>query len=491
MAPVKRVVIVGGGIGGLTTALHLTDRAGELSEELELVVLEASSKPGGNIRTDRVDGFTIEKGPNGYLDNVPTTPALVRRLGLEDAVQKADASAANRFLYRNRELHLLPSGPRDFIKSKILSIPGRMRVFLEPFARSRPRGVDETIFGFGSRRIGKEATSVLIDAMVSGVFAGDVTRLSLAASFPKMAAMEEEHGGLVRAMVAGMRKKKAARKDAEARRARGEDVEEDTRPGGPAGPGGTLTSFKDGLDTLPKAAAAELGDRIRFQVEVTSLESMAEDSGEDGKPWLLRTADGQEILADAVVVAVPSPRAAPLLQGVDPELAGTVDRIQTAGLAVVAVALDAEAMGGAPDGFGFLVPRGMGPRILGCLWDSSVFPGRAPENKVLLRAMIGGAHDPDALNHSDEELVRWVLDDLRITMGLETEPLFTRVYRWPLGIGQYTVGHLDRIDTIHQRLAARPGLWMAGSSFYGISMNACIEKAGEQAGEIISFLSAT
>lgn len=489
----KRVIIVGGGIGGLTTALHLKDGAHQLGEGLEVVVLEAGDGPGGNIQTDRVEGFTIEKGPNGYLDNVPTTPALVRRLGLEEQLQKADESAASRFLYRNRQLHLLPMGPLDFLKSKVLSLPGRLRVFVEPFARSRPKGVDETIFGFGSRRIGKEAASILIDAMVSGIFAGNVHKLSLAASLPKMAAMEAEHGGLVRAMVAGMMKKRAAKKEAEERRARGEDVEELTQPGGPAGPGGTLTSFRDGLDTLPKAAAAELGDIIRYGVEVVGVEDAgagdtAPELESEGKRWGVRTADGQLIPTDAVVVAVPSPQAAPLLEGMDRELAETVAQIQTAGLAVVAVALDAEAMGGAPNGFGFLVPRGTGPRILGCLWDSSVFPGRAPEGKVLLRVMIGGAHDPDAVNHPDKELVEWVLDDLRLTMGLETEPLFTRVYRWPLGIGQYTVGHLDRMDRIHEALAARPALWMAGSSFYGISMNACIEKAGAQAGEILEYL---
>ena len=265
---VKRVVIVGGGITGLTTGLHLKDRAGEVDGGLEVVVLEANEDPGGNIRTRREEGFTIERGPNGYLDNVPATPALVRRLGLEDQIQKADESAANRYLYRKGRLHLLPTGPLGFLRSPVLSIPGRLRVFGEPFSRSRPRGVDETIFDFASRRIGTEAASILIDAMVSGVFAGNVRELSLASSFPKMAAMEAEHGGLVKAMVARMREKKRAKKEVEERRARGEDVEDLTQPGGPAGPGGTLTSFREGLDTLPMAAARELGESLRTGVEV-------------------------------------------------------------------------------------------------------------------------------------------------------------------------------------------------------------------------------
>ncbi len=484
----RRVVIVGGGIGGLTTALHLQDRAAEVDGGLDILVLEASSGPGGNIQTERVEGFTIERGPNGYLDNVPTTPALVRRLGIEDQVQRSDEAAANRYLFRNGRLHLLPSGPLGFIKSPVLSVPGRLRVFGEPFARSRPGGLDETIFDFAARRIGTEAASVLIDAMVSGVFAGNVKELSLAASFPKMAAMEEEHGGLVKAMLAGMMEKKAARKEVRERRARGEDVAELVQPGGPAGPGGTLTSFKGGLDTLPKAAAGALGTVLRYGQKVVSVETAGSAASGEEERWIVRTVSGDTLPADAVIVAVPSPQAAPILAGSDEDLSRTISEIKTAGLAVVAVALDASEMGGEPRGFGFLVPRDAGPRILGCLWDSSVFPGRAPEGKVLLRAMIGGAHDPEAVDLPDEDLVHLVRKDLSLTMALEADPLFTRVYRWPMGIGQYTVGHLERIEKIHSSLDSIPGLWVAGSSFYGISMNACIEKAGVQAGEVIDFL---
>jgi oxygen-dependent protoporphyrinogen oxidase len=489
----KRVVIVGGGIAGLTTALHLKDRASEVPGGLEVLVLEASDRPGGNIQTDRVEGFTIEKGPNGYLDNVPTTPALIHRLGLEAEVQKADESAARRYLYRDGKLHLLPSGPVGFLKSPVLSLSGRLRVLGEPFARRRPKGVDESIFQFASRRIGEEAATVLIDAMVSGVFAGNIHELSLASSFPKMAAMEEEHGGLVKAMFARMRERRAARREAEKRRSRGEDVEDLVQPGGPAGPGGTLTSFRHGLDTLPKAVARELGGSVRCGVEVVSLERGVSSGGDVGwgesiAPWAARTGDGETVFADGVVIAVPSPRVESLLTDLDGELSATVGEIRTAGLAVVALAFDAAAVGGAPEGFGFLVPRETGPRILGCLWDSSIFPGRAPEGKVLLRAMVGGAHDPEAVTEEEGPLVSLVRTDLETTMGLEAEPLFARVYRWPLGIGQYVVGHRGRMETVYRRLEELPGLWIAGSSFHGISMNAGIEKAGEQAEEILSSL---
>ncbi len=494
---------MGGGIAGLTTALHLKDRAGEIPGGVEVLVLEGSDRPGGNIQTDRFDGFTIERGPNGYLDNVPTTPALVRRLGLEGRVQRADESAANRYLYRAGKLHLLPSGPIGFLTSPVLSLPGRLRVFAEPFSPKRPDGVDESVFEFASRRIGGEAASVLIDAMVSGVFAGDVRELSLASSFPKMAAMEEEHGGLMRALLARMRKRRAARRQVRARRRRGEKVDDLVQPGGPAGPGGTLTSFRGGLDVLPTALAQELGDSVRLEVGAVSVErtggetvAAALDGGsEDGRgesmtPWSVRTSDGGVIPADVVVLAVPSSRARGLLDDLDEGLAGAVGEIRTAGLAVIALAFEEADLGGAPDGFGFLVPREAGPRILGCLWDSSIFPGRAPKGRALLRVMIGGAHDPEAVAEKEEVLVSRALTDLGTTMGVGAQPLFSRVYRWPLGIGQYTLGHQDRLDRIHRRLEKLPNLYLAGSSYYGISMNSCIERAGEQAEAILASLGA-
>lgn len=504
----KRVVVVGGGITGLATALNIRDRAEGASVDVEVVVLEAAPDPGGNIRTERTGGYTIENGPNGFLDNAPRTLELVRRIGLGSELQPADEAAAKRFIYRNGRLQEAPTGPASFLTSGLLSLRGKLRVLMEPFARSRPDD-EETIYGFAARRIGTEAASVLVDAMVSGVFAGNVHELSLPSSFPRMAAMEAEHGGLVRAMIARMKARKAARREVEERRARGEEVAELTRPGGPAGPGGTLTSFRDGLDTLIRGLVAALPDgAVRTGATVQAVARVSEETAGAGaaKPELPRAAasdatqtprstrrwrvglkGGTEVHADAVVLTIPSPRAAPLVRDLDPELADTLDAITTAGLAVVALAWDRDQVDDV-DGFGFLVPRGEGLRILGCLWDSSVFPGRAPEGKVLVRCMIGGAHDPAAVSEPDEALVRQARDDLQRAMGITAEPELTRIYRWPLGIGQYHVGHQGRLDRIHARLGTHPGLWVAGSSYYGVAMNACIEKAPEQADEIVAYL---
>jgi protoporphyrinogen/coproporphyrinogen III oxidase len=500
---VKRVVVVGGGITGLATAVHLRDRAATVADGLDVLVLESEDRPGGNVRTDRVEGFTIEQGPNGFLDNAPATLALVRRLGLEHQIQRADETAARRYLYRGGRLHLLPSGPLSFLRSPVLSLRGRLRVFGEPFARSRPEGQDESVYDFAARRIGPEAASVLVDAMVSGVFAGNVHELSLQSAFPRMARMEAEHGGLVKAMVASVRQRRATKRAASA----DSDVEESdatahapiARAGGPAGPGGTLTSFRSGLDTLVDGLARAAGDSLRMRTPVAAIRAgnggvRPQDAVEAGlRPatptarWTVTTAAGDQIHSDAVVVATPSPRAAALLEPLDPVLGLAVREIPTASLAVAALGYRTEDV---PDvrGFGFLVPRGTGPRILGCLWDSSIFPGRAPHGHVLLRAMIGGAHDPEAVAMDSDALLDRVATDLRRTMGLHADPVLTRIYRWPLGIAQYRVGHQDRLDRIHARLTDLPGLWVAGSSFYGISMNACFEKAPAQVEEILRLI---
>ena len=461
----QRIVIIGGGIAGLTTALYLRDAAAAFPGGLEVSLLEASSRIGGNIRTDYCDGFIIERGPNGYLDNVPATAALIERLELTPQIQKADDTAAKRFLYRNRRLHLLPTGLLTFLTSPVLRPWGRMRLLLEPLARRKMEGVDETIHEFASRRIGAEAADVLIDAMVSGVFAGDTRKLSLASTFPKLAEMEARHGSLVRGMLARMRAR---------------------HTGGPAGPGGTLTSLRQGLETLIDRLAHELDDLIRCDHEVAAIEPAA--SSRRRSQWRIVTTAGQTLDANAIVLAIPAPRAAPLLTAVNRTLGEAVARIPAASLAVIALGYDAAAIGGSPDGFGFLIPRGEGLRALGCLWDSSIFPGRAPEGAALMRVMIGGAHDPEAVKLDDKSLLSIAAAELKTTMGLTATPSLSRVYRHSLGIAQYVRGHQARLDTIHEQLDEQPGLWITGSSFGGISMNACIEQAQFQARKVQAFL---
>ncbi len=493
----KRIVVVGGGIAGLATAYELRARAAHAPGGLDVRLVESAPRLGGNLRTERDGGYRVEWGPNGFLDNVPETLDLVRRLGLESELCPSDAAAARRFLFRNGRLHLLPSGPGSFLTCPVLSLPGRLRVLGEPFAARHPGG-DETVYEFARRRIGAEAAHVLVGAMVSGVFAGDARELSLASCFPKMAEMEAAHGGLVKAMLAKQRARGAAKRKLAKLRARGEDAPERERPGGPVGPAGRLTSFRGGIQTFTDALATALGPAVASGRALQRLEPI---DGREGSTrlWRLDFVDGELLEADEVVLAVPAAQAAPLLVPVDGELGATVGAIPSASLAVLALAYDEKVFharalaqsAGAPNGFGFLVPRGEGPRILGALWDSSVFPGeRAPQGKVLLRVMIGGALDPEAVALPEDELLRLARTDLAATMGLDTAPERHWLFRHRVGISQYTVGHAARLETIAARLANLPGLHVAGQSYFGVSMNGCCEQAARFAEECIARMAA-
>jgi oxygen-dependent protoporphyrinogen oxidase len=425
-----RVAVVGAGISGLANAFEAVE-AGH-----EVAVFEESPRAGGNIRTEKEDGYTVEWGPNGFLDNVPETLDLVRRLGLSDRVQVSSDLARVRFLYRKGKLRQLPEKPPAFLKSPILSIGGRLRVLGEPFAKVRPDG-DESVHGFAARRIGRQAADVLVQAMVSGVFAGDAKRLSLRATFPKMWAMETAHRSLFRAMKA--RKKSGASK------------------GGPAGPGGTLTSFAGGMTDLVTALTDRLGERVGLDTPVDGIVR-------DGDAWRL---EGPGHTADRIVLACPAWRAAEILGSLDDELSGILGGIPGAPVTVIATAYDEEAVGGPP--------------ALGCLWTSSIYPGtRAPEGKVLLRTMIGGATDPSAAELDDAALLDLVVEELSTTMGLTADPIRHWIFRHPRGIPQYEIGHRDRLAAALRRLRAYPGIRLAGNSYRGISVNATIQEARRQ-----------
>jgi len=463
----RRVAVVGGGISGLTVAYELLERSQRLPRGTEIVCLESADRPGGNIQSEQADGYTCEAGPTGFLDNAPATVALARRLGLAERLLRAKPAAADRYIFRRGSLRKVPLGPMSFLTSGILSPLGKLRMLGEPFA-GRCGEDDESVYQFVARRIGAEAASVLVDAMVSGIYAGNVNELSLPATFPKMHAMEQEHGGLLRAMLAKRKSQRAGDTDA---------------GGGPAGPGGVLTSFRGGLVEMTDKLAEVLGDRLRLRAPVETIS----DLGSRGFRILLP--EGAPIEADAIVVATPAWSAAPLVRSMDPELTSVLGEIPSASLAVVHSGFRTLALGDQPAGFGFLVPRRQGARILGTLWISQIFDGRAPKGASLMTTMVGGAHDPSAVELTDRQLLDTVFEDLKQTMSIMIRPYFSKIVRWPRGIPQYTLGHLDRLRRVDQRLAQHPGLFVSGNSYHGISVNACVEEAPQVAEAVLEFLS--
>jgi len=405
-----RIAVLGAGVSGLAAAFHLSGRA-------QVTVFEAGPRAGGNIRTEELDGCRVEWGPNGFLDNEPATLRLATALGIENRLVPARPEAALRFVFRAGRLRELPRTPKGFLRSDCLSLRGRLRVLLEPLVRRGPE-TDRSVLEFARRRLGREAARVLVDAFVTGIYAGDPARLSLRSALPRLHALEREHGSLLRGA-----------------KARG------------FGPPGTLTSFDEGMEVLVRALAARVDLRVGFPASEVDRGAF-----------------------DRVVCTLPAPRAAGLFDG---ELAALLARVPTAPVAVVALVLREPLE--VPDAFGFLAPRSEGLRVLGVLYDSSIFPGRAPEGARLFRAMLGGRRDPEAVALDDGALVETVARDLRRAWGAFPEPRAVRVIRHPVGIPQYEIGHAELLDAIER--ARPPWLRLTGSSYRGVSVNACVQEA--------------
>ncbi|NTV49371.1 MAG: protoporphyrinogen oxidase [Geobacteraceae bacterium] len=465
----KKTIIIGGGISGLATAWLLRSKAQAAGNELEITLLEKEQHPGGKIRSIKAEGYTCEWGPNGFLDSKPQTLDLCRAIGVESNLLRSNDNARKRFIYSGGELHQLPDGAPGFLRSRLISWPGKLRLAMEPtpFIASAPVGVDETLADFGRRRLGAEALDKLIAPMVSGIFAGNPETMSLVSCFPRIAELESEYGGLIRAMIMLAKKKKRDQ-------AAGKVVSS------AAGPGGVLTSFREGIQYLADAMAVSLGDIVRPGVAVAAVEK-----GTD-IPYRVKCSDGAEYVADQVIVASPAFAAAEMIAGLDGGIAGILQQIPYASMTVICFGYSRGQIKRSLDGFGYLIPKKEGCNTLGTLWDSSMFEDRAPEGKVLLRSMMGGACFPEYVTLSDDEVVARVRKDLALTMGIDAQPEFVRVFRHPQAIPQYTVGHGARLQALDDALKKHPGLILTGNSYRGIGLNDCVAAAERAADEALS-----
>lgn len=449
-----RIVIVGAGISGLSTAHYLLRNLSGAGKSAEMVILEAEKVPGGKMRTIHEEGFRMEWGPNGFLTNKPFSLDLVRELRIEDRLALSSDLARKRFIYSGGTLHRLPETPPAFLRSTLLSLPGRLRVMAEPFAQEPPRGVDESLGDFARRRLGNEALEKLIDPMVTGIFAGDPDRMSLRSCFPLICDLEEKYGGLIWGMISLARERRKA------------GVKREMS----AGPGGVLTSFDEGVQTLIDILAERLSDGLHLGVAVRGAKHR------DGKLLLSIEEDGQngEIDADVVVFATPAYAASEILRPLDEELGDALAGIPYSPISVVALGYDKNTLGNPLDGFGFLIPRGERRKILGALWDSSVFANRAPEGKALIRAMVGGVRGPELASLPERDLVVLTREELAAIMGISAEPVLARAFFHEKGIPQYLVGHGKVLDRIEERLAAHPGIFVNSNAYRGIALNDCV-----------------
>lgn len=467
----KKIIIIGGGISGLSTAWLLRKKALEVGKEIDLVLLEKEEHAGGKMRSIKSDGYTCEWGPNGFLDSKPQTLDLCRAIGVSDHLHRSNDNARKRFIFSEGKLHQLPSGAADFFKSDLISWAGKLRLMMEPtpFIQSSPAGIDESLADFGRRRLGKEALDKLIAPMVSGIFAGDPETMSLISCFPRIAELEREYGGLIKAMMMLAKKKKQDQ-------AAGKVVSS------AAGPGGVLTSFKEGVQYLSDTVAASLGKIVKTGVAATSVHKEGEQS------YSVICSDGSQINADIVITASPAFAVAEILSTLDSEISDVLRQIKYSSMTVVCFGYNRETISHPLDGFGYLIPKKEGCSTLGTLWDSSMFENRAAEGKVLLRSMMGGACFPEFVKLSDDDVVSRVSADLKRVMGIDVPPEFTRIFRHPQAIPQYTVGHGGRLQQLNELLKKHNGLILTGNSYCGIGLNDCVAAAERAVDEALNLL---
>ncbi len=465
----KQAIIVGGGISGLATAWILREKARIAGVELGITLLEKENRLGGKIWSIKDDGYLCEWGPNGFLDSKPQTLDLCRDLKADSKLLRSNDNARKRFIFSGGILNRLPENGPSFLKSSLISWPGKIRLAMEPFIPQYKGDADETLAAFGRRRLGEEALNKLIAPMVSGIFAGDPETMSLKSCFPRIAELEAEYGGLIKAMIRLAKKKKAEL-------AAGKTV------ASAAGPAGVLTSFKGGIQELTDILVAELGMTI-----IRSGEDAVSVVKGGAAPWSVVTSRG-ELHADAVILATPAYASASFLDGVDGSISTVLRQIPYATMTVVCFGYEKDQINYDLNGFGYLTPKQEKLSTLGTLWDSSIFEGRAPEGKVLLRSMMGGACFPEYIKLSDAEVERRVRADLEKTMGIKAAPSFIRIFRHEKAIPQYTVGHGKRLEALSGLLEKHPGLVLTGNSYRGIGLNDCVAAAHRGAEEALQSL---
>ncbi len=446
-----KIVIIGGGISGLSAAFRIR----QTLPTATLCLLEADSRVGGKIQTDHREGFTLEGGPNGFLDSKLSTIQLCRDLGLgEQLLVASEGSRKNRYLFLKGQLQRLPGDPFGLLRTPLLTIPGKLAMLAEPFRRKRGGLPDEeSVAEFARRRFGSEAANIFVDALVTGIHAGDPEKLSVRAAFPRLPKMEAEAGSVFRGFLRSAKLKKLAAQ------ARGEKPSPNR-----------MWSFAGGLGVLMDALRDSLGTIVNTGVSVRRIERAAAGYtvfGDGNESWP----------ADIVVHTAPASAQAESLHQLDPLLATELASVKYTPVNVVLLGYLTKDAPVAPDGFGYIAPQHTRRDVLGVQWCSAIFPGRAPPGLVLWRALCGGVNRPDAAAWPDDVLLKAVHREMQLAMRVTAPPVFTQVVRWPQAIPQYEVGHIARLARIDARIANYPGLILGGNSHRGVAMNDCTEQA--------------
>lgn len=465
----KHIVIIGGGIAGLTAAYYAIKKTQEQGVRAQITILEKEARWGGKIVTERVtfdDGqFIIEGGPDAFLATKPWGVALCRELGLSERLQGVNPRLKNTYvLHRNRLAPLpdglalmIPTNAQAILKSPLISWVGKARMGFDFLLPAAPLNGDESLGAFIRRRLGREAYENLIEPLMSGIYAGDGDALSLAATFPYLRDLELKYGSLARGALA-MRKQSNGKPSPGARSA--------------------FLTPTTGLAEIIEALVSRLQvDHVDLRLGTPTAGVSRSESG-----YLVRLESGENLQADGVILAAPAYVSGNLVETMDAALAAALREIPYASTATVSLAFRADDLPRPLNGFGYVIPRRANRRALACTWTSTKFPHRAPDGYALLRVFVGRAGQEEIISWNEDALVQLAREELQLTLGITAEPLLSRVFVWESSMPQYNLGHPARLARLSKLLEPHPGLALAGNGYRGIGVPDCIH-SGELAVE--------
>lgn len=477
----KSVVIIGGGISGLAAAHRLMELRKEGAAPAEITVVEAGGRFGGVIETDLVNGFLLEGGPDSFISDKPWALDLCLRLGMAGEIIGTNENHRRSFILKKGKLVPVPEGfyliapsrIMPWVFSPLISWPGKLRMACDLFIPPRREPGDESVGAFIRRRLGREALERVGQPMIGGIYSADPDGLSLEATFPRFQEMERRHGSLIRAF-------RAARAERLHNAAAGSPAGIENRTSGPRY--GLFVSLAGGLESLVSGLLKKISPAVNLRASspVTGL-------AREGR-WKIFLADGGTLEADAVLLAMPAPRQAKLLKAAAPEIGQALSRVRYESVATVNLAFRRQDVSAGLEGFGFVVPAVEKRGIVACTFSSVKYPGRAPDEFVLMRAFAGGAFHPGVFELEDSALTRRALDELGPVLGIRSAPALVSIRRYPEAMPQYRPGHLALIAGIEGGLGRYPGLCLAGNGLRGLGLPDCVRAAEQAAAKVNAYL---
>lgn len=443
----KEIVILGGGISGLTTAFWMKEA------NSDFILFEANSEVGGKMQTEITDEFLIDYGPNSGLDTNPHIREIIAKIGLESDFIYSNPQGIKRYILKNGELQALPMSPKSFLSTKLFSTKAKLRLLAEPFIGKSEDGYYQSIAQFVERRLGKEFLDYAIDPFVSGVFAGDPTKLSVKSAFPKLYRLEEVYGGLIKGTIKGAKERKK----------RGEESKQSAK----------MFSMKFGMQTFAKGIAKHIGENILTNSIVKSVEKWENSY----KIVYLENNLEQEIVANKIISTLPAYAASKVFAKIDNELKNHLDKIFYPTVMVLFVGYEKQQIRRELDGFGFLIPTLEKKNFLGGIWSSTIFENRSNSQNAAFTIFVGGAKDQNRNWKNPTIIIEEVLSEFQKTMNIDGKPNFVRHKIWENAIPQYNLGYIEHEKYFQKFEEENKGIFLSGNYRGGISVGDCVKNS--------------